>query len=433
MSTLKLYATNLGDQRFSTVMLLPSTSDIAIEGAFLTDENQTITQISIPQINNLTHIGPTEQIKNYSGFKRIDIIDALKGYAIILVILGHVIAYHNPNELKSNFLFILIYSFHMPLLLSLSGYLAYGKSINPIWAFIVKKFKGLFIPYFSWIIIGLLIADSFGIKQSIFHTIFESLYTYTNLWFFPVLFFSFILLIFYVWTVNFLSKFSKNYFSILVYLFSYIIFMWILIAKPTVQGFLAIRWFSPFVLIGYFIAEYKEYIFNYKNKLFLISLFSFPILLPFWDIRVNQFAYVGIIHLLINFILALFGIILSYYVVRLLRNTRLYDFFVLCGNFSLEIYVTSNALMLLFQLSRINFWFGDRTLIILSGTMIILSTSLICSLILSLNETCSTFLFGRWTYKHLVSNVKNQMFLLSTTVIYIYIFSIFLNISKTFS
>jgi len=397
----KLYATNLDYQRFSAVLLLPSASNLVIEGVFLTDENQSITQISISQINNLKHIGSTNKIKDDSRFKRIDIIDALKGYAIILVILGHVMAFIEPNEIKSNFLFILIYSFHMPLLLALSGYLVYGKSSTPIWAFIVKKFKGLFIPYFIWITIGLLVAGSFGTKQNAVSIIFESLYAYTNLWFLPVLFFSFILLMFYMRTVNFLSNFLKKNLSILVYLFSYLIIMWIFIAKPPVQGFLAIRWFSLFVLVGYIIAEYKEYIFNFKNQIFLISLFSFPIFLPFWDIRVNQFAYVGITHLLINFILALFGIILSYYIVRLLRNTKLYDFLILCGNFSLEIYVISNVLTLIFQLAERKFWFGDGTVMILSGTLIILSISLICSLILSLNKTWSTFLFGRWAYEHL--------------------------------
>jgi len=134
-------------------------------------------------INYLMHIISNEKIKDTDSFKRIGIIDALKGYAIILVILGHVIGFTELNNFKSNFLFILIYSFHMPFLLALSGYLVYGKSINPAWAFIAKKFKGLFIPYLVWNTIGLLIADSIWIKQNVIQKILESFYIYSNLWF----------------------------------------------------------------------------------------------------------------------------------------------------------------------------------------------------------------------------------------------------------
>lgn len=53
---------------------------------------------------------------------RISYIDQLKGIAIFLVVLGHVIE-HNAG--RDNFLWTLIYSFHMPLFMFVSGYLAY--------------------------------------------------------------------------------------------------------------------------------------------------------------------------------------------------------------------------------------------------------------------------------------------------------------------
>jgi len=175
--------------------------------------------------------------------------------------------------------------------------------------------------------------------------------------------------------------------------------MWILIKQPPFPGFLAIRWFSLFVFVGYVVAEYKDYIFNFKNQLLLISLFLFPILLPFWDVQVIQFADVESIHLLINFILALFGIVLSCYLVRLLNNTKIYDFLILCGRFSLEIYVISNFLALISVITQVNLWFGEGITSLLSGTLIFLFISLIFSLIFSYNRICSIFLFGRWALK----------------------------------
>jgi fucose 4-O-acetylase-like acetyltransferase len=49
-------------------------------------------------------------------------IDALKGVAIILVVLGHSIQINDPNY-DNNLLFMLVYSFHMPMLMFLSGFI----------------------------------------------------------------------------------------------------------------------------------------------------------------------------------------------------------------------------------------------------------------------------------------------------------------------
>ena len=62
--------------------------------------------------------------------ERIELIDYLKGYAIILVVLGHVIVFSNPTEFTQSQLFTFVYSFHMPLLLFLSGYLVCQKPIG---------------------------------------------------------------------------------------------------------------------------------------------------------------------------------------------------------------------------------------------------------------------------------------------------------------
>lgn len=52
---------------------------------------------------------------------RISYIDQLKGIAILLVVLGHVIGYNNCED---SFLWRFIYSFHMPLFMFISGYVA---------------------------------------------------------------------------------------------------------------------------------------------------------------------------------------------------------------------------------------------------------------------------------------------------------------------
>lgn len=68
-------------------------------------------------------------------------IDAMKGIAIISVMLGHFIASHYGME---NFLFRLIYSFHMPLFFILSGYFFKVRSsreiIKNMWNSLLKYY-----------------------------------------------------------------------------------------------------------------------------------------------------------------------------------------------------------------------------------------------------------------------------------------------------
>jgi len=84
------------------------------------------------------------------------LIDFIRGIAIVLVVLGHNIQYGSGNDFFStnayfgNWLFKLIYCFHMPLFALISGYLFFesiNKNINIIFK---KKFISLLVPLFCW-------------------------------------------------------------------------------------------------------------------------------------------------------------------------------------------------------------------------------------------------------------------------------------------
>lgn len=90
--------------------------------------------------------------------KRLDYVDAIKGFAILLVVMGHILAcsYGNFYEaLASNaqgtMLWKIIYSFHMPLFMFCSGFVFYKSrdffSTKNTFSLLVKRFKGLMIPY----------------------------------------------------------------------------------------------------------------------------------------------------------------------------------------------------------------------------------------------------------------------------------------------
>ncbi len=73
---------------------------------------------------------------------RITQLDILKGIGIIFVMFGHAIP---PNT----FFYSLIYGFHMPLFFMCSGY--FYKDVS-IWQGLKKDFKGLLVPWFTFVL-----------------------------------------------------------------------------------------------------------------------------------------------------------------------------------------------------------------------------------------------------------------------------------------
>lgn len=78
-------------------------------------------------------------------------VDALRGLAILLVVLGHAIS--NAIDLnhasRSDALFILsnfIYTFHMPLFMAVAGYVLYARRIK-----VPDRALRLLLPFFAWI------------------------------------------------------------------------------------------------------------------------------------------------------------------------------------------------------------------------------------------------------------------------------------------
>lgn len=86
--------------------------------------------------------------------KRILWVDVVKGLLILTVILGHAI--QEPLKVRGisfedNIWRNIIYSFHMPAFMAMSGYLMYRPNgVSNYWSSICNKFKQLIIPFFVW-------------------------------------------------------------------------------------------------------------------------------------------------------------------------------------------------------------------------------------------------------------------------------------------
>ncbi len=73
---------------------------------------------------------------------RLHYFDALRGLAIILVVLGHVVLNMGIGDVYDNVLTSIIYSFHLPLFFFISGYFAYSDSVKWNYICVLKTLKG---------------------------------------------------------------------------------------------------------------------------------------------------------------------------------------------------------------------------------------------------------------------------------------------------
>lgn len=106
-------------------------------------------------------------------------IDALKGIAIILMVIGHSLAWSytdigfltkniselTTNELYASFVWKIIYSFHMPLLICVSGYLFYKNTnydSNFVKKQLNKRITRLLVPYIVTGVFVLFLKGYFG-------------------------------------------------------------------------------------------------------------------------------------------------------------------------------------------------------------------------------------------------------------------------------
>lgn len=81
--------------------------------------------------------------------ERDPLIDALKFFAISLVVLGHVL--HQTRFLGiGDPVYFALATFEMPLFAALSGFVLYGREGTSPGRFLRKKFLALMVPYFVW-------------------------------------------------------------------------------------------------------------------------------------------------------------------------------------------------------------------------------------------------------------------------------------------
>lgn len=187
--------------------------------------------------------------KNYS----------VRGFLIVLVILGHVLT-SNPMFVGRKFLYLFIYSFHMPLFMMLSGY--YGYTV------IHKGYKDVFKSTFMSLVIPFIIV-SYALRL-FNHFVLGANFKW-NIISHPSFALWFLLaLIFYRLTTKLIVKIPGYIYFVFL---SSMLFMYLPPQLLQVAGFSRIFSFMIFYYVGLYIREnnINPTIFNSKKKLTVIS------------------------------------------------------------------------------------------------------------------------------------------------------------------
>lgn len=278
----------------------------------------------------------------------------LRALATLLVLVGHVIQFTDPG-FDNSCLFRLIYSFHMPLFMCLSGFLAPPKPVN---GFLRRKAVQLLVPFVFWsLLLGLQknVAYSSGRLYFLdFADVFRFLYQPdAGLWFLWVLF---LLFAFH----TFVLQRNRMFYGVFL-----IIFLSLLQFCVPVSGFFGLslfRWHLAFFILGGVFSDYCRQ--GFPLPILVVAMIVAFVVLPVWhrlevsDVYgfvLNGRYWVKVSTLLIQYFAA-FSLLVICFGFRPLLKFQ-FSFVEFLARNSLPIYVLQ---FFVFALLRGSFSFGGR-------------------------------------------------------------------------
>lgn len=201
--------------------------------------------------------------------------DMLKGFLIILVILGHVLL----GSIDSNIARKIIYFFHMPLFLAVTGYFIKSKLLDQSNFIILKKYyQRMILPYILAFVVFTSISWFYAYMGGYLELkgiINSFLYPIYHLWYIPAI----IIFIFYtkgIESIQYANKFI--FFTLLAFIVT--IFYKLLgdtLGKGTWMEFLGDKryyYYYYYFLLGYIISSRKS-----KKTIIIASVLMFPFIL----------------------------------------------------------------------------------------------------------------------------------------------------------
>lgn len=190
--------------------------------------------------------------------KRLIWADSLKGWLMLIVIFGHAIQSNLGVDCECNHLWNIIYSFHMPAFMAVSGWLAYrganpSRPINSDWGYLrscKRRALQLLIPYIAWTLISYLTKGDYTLSAACNTLIFPD----TSFWFLWVLFW--ICVIFNLAQLV-ASKLKVNE-MVLILGTCLLLFGVMIVMEIRVLGFQFLAYYFLFYTLGYCLHKYES-------------------------------------------------------------------------------------------------------------------------------------------------------------------------------
>lgn len=262
-------------------------------------------------------------------------LDYIKGIAIILVILGHVIQF-SIEGYTDTLLFNIIWSVQIPLFMVISGYFSISSKKRSFVQKIGIKAQHYLIPFFSCFIINGLIGKSFSFDAV------RELFTHleNSLWYLFVLF--------VLGVMNDIAFEASNRVKdsaiVHVFVFGVLASSWLLVWKYKGSSFLGskfIVYYSLFFMMGWLWRKHSTKIQNFLTGKFG-ERFCVGVCIPYWMIIFNINLYytkdtiLGVLPRVVGSILGVCMIVSIVY--KLYKPSRLNRGILICGEYSLELY-----------------------------------------------------------------------------------------------
>lgn len=335
--------------------------------------------------------------------RRLIWVDALKGILMILVVLGHAIQAELGPYCEESHLWNLIYSFHMPAFMAISGWLFYKKPTanvsNNYGGYLkscVRRCYQLLVPYLIWSLLVFLLRGTYTVDR--FYNIVYMPDSY--FWFLWVLFG---ICVIFSGTQEISAKLNISE-SVTILTSCTILLGVMVIMDLRTFGFQFLAYYFLFYTLGYMLHKYESLFLHLKHPAVLFLIFALWCVLawnwtmhglPSWMSNIPyipssllQYAYRGFTALLaVIFLLLTTPIILN-------RTNKFNRFVCIVGNVSLGIYVihlaTIGYLMDGIHIFKINSW---GNIVMAFFVALILSLSIV--MVLKKNKLTSRYLLGK--------------------------------------
>lgn len=321
-------------------------------------------------------------------------LDAMKGFVILLVMVGHII---NLNKFEDPYIYPLIEAVQMPAFFMISGYIsgfrAPVNNFNNFKGIIGKRAVTYLLPFFTW----LLLKQWDDLIRGFTNTMMQ---LDRGLWFLMTLFILNVLL----YTTQLLNKkmYQKSKlagfvgFCVILSLMTFVFVVQYIMGNPFLSPVLTIKYIPPF-FAGYFLSVYKENLRSiFTNKLQLVGFILCGGLFVILCIWYNNFTD-SMFVLALSIVKGLLGSYVVFYVFLKSKENVIKVKLAWIGRYTLEIYTVHFHFATKLNPGDLNFGLYS-----FQGFLFVLASFLVMSiisagLIYMVKQTWITnlFMFGR--------------------------------------